>query len=129
MEGAIVIRRDGMAEAACIYLDVLAEGITLSKGLGSRHWAAAAISRKTKAIAVAVSQSSGTVRIFQDGKRDAAHRAAGPPHDLATFLWNGSPGYDRQCTTPLNRLAASICERGPNPIGDGTRPALADARG
>lgn len=68
MEGAIVIRRDGVAEAACMYLDVLAEGITLSKGLGSRHWAAAAISRKTKGIAVAVSQSSGTVRIFQDGK-------------------------------------------------------------
>jgi DNA integrity scanning protein DisA with diadenylate cyclase activity len=68
MEGAIVIRRDGVAEAACMYLDVLAEGITLSKGLGSRHWAAAAISRKTRGIAVAVSQSSGTVRIFQDGK-------------------------------------------------------------
>ncbi len=68
LEGAIVIRRDGVAEAACMYLDVLAEGITLSKGLGSRHWAAAAISRRTQAIAVAVSQSSGTVRIFQDGE-------------------------------------------------------------
>jgi DNA integrity scanning protein DisA with diadenylate cyclase activity len=68
MEGAIIIRRDGVAESACMYLDVLAEGITLSKGLGTRHWAAAAISRKTKAIAVAVSQSSGTVRIFQNGE-------------------------------------------------------------
>lgn len=68
LEGAIIIRRDGIAEAACMYLDVLAEGITLSKGLGSRHWAAAAISRKTDAIAIAVSQSSGTVRIFQDGE-------------------------------------------------------------
>jgi DNA integrity scanning protein DisA with diadenylate cyclase activity len=68
LEGAIVIRRDGVAVAACMYIDALAEGITLSKGLGSRHWTAAAISRKTKAIAVAVSQSSGTVRIFQDGE-------------------------------------------------------------
>jgi DNA integrity scanning protein DisA with diadenylate cyclase activity len=68
LEGAIIIRRDGIAEAASMYLDVLAEGITLSKGLGSRHWAAAAISRKTKAIAVAVSQSSGTVRVFQNGE-------------------------------------------------------------
>ncbi len=68
LEGAIIIRRDGIAEAACMYLDVLAEGITLSKGLGSRHWAAAAISRKTDAIAVAVSQSSGTVRLFQNGE-------------------------------------------------------------
>src|SRR5216683_4716617 len=67
LEGAIIIRRDGVAVAACMYIDVLAEGITLSKGLGTRHWAAAAISRKTQAIAVIVSQSSGTVRIFQDG--------------------------------------------------------------
>jgi DNA integrity scanning protein DisA with diadenylate cyclase activity len=68
LEGALIIRRDGVAEAACMYLDVLAEGITLSKGLGTRHWAAAAISRKSKAIAVAVSQSSGAVRIFQNGE-------------------------------------------------------------
>jgi DNA integrity scanning protein DisA with diadenylate cyclase activity len=68
LDGAIIIRRDGVAVAACMYLDVVAEGITLSKGLGARHWAAAAISRKTKAIAVAVSQSSGTVRIFQNGE-------------------------------------------------------------
>src|SRR5229473_1548018 len=68
LEGALIIRRDGVAVAACMYLDVLAEGITLSKGLGSRHWAAAAISQKTHAIAVAVSQSSGTVRIFQNGQ-------------------------------------------------------------
>jgi len=68
LDGAIIIRRDGVAEAACMYIDALAEGITLSKGLSSRHWAAAAISRKTKAIAIAVSQSSGTVRIFQNGE-------------------------------------------------------------
>jgi DNA integrity scanning protein DisA with diadenylate cyclase activity len=68
LEGAILIGRDGVAVAACMYLDVPAEGITLSKGLGSRHWSAAAISKKTHAIAVAVSQSSGTVRIFQDGE-------------------------------------------------------------
>lgn len=68
MDGAILIRRDGVAEAACMYIDALAEGVTLSKGLGSRHWAAAAISRKTSAIAIAVSQSSGTVRLFQNGQ-------------------------------------------------------------
>ncbi|MCI0380524.1 MAG: diadenylate cyclase, partial [Gemmataceae bacterium] len=32
------------------------------------HWAAAAVTKKTKAIAVAVSQSSGIVRIFQNGE-------------------------------------------------------------
>ena len=41
--------------------------MTLSKGLGSRHWAAADISKATGAIAIAVSESTGTVRVFQDG--------------------------------------------------------------
>lgn len=68
LEGAFIIRRDGIVEAGCMYINAPAEGITLSKGLGTRHWAAAAITKKTNAIAVAVSQSSGTVRIFQDGK-------------------------------------------------------------
>lgn len=68
LEGAIIIRRDGVAEAACMYIDCSAEGITLSKGLGTRHWTGAAISKKTKAIAVVVSQSSGSVRIFQNGE-------------------------------------------------------------
>jgi DNA integrity scanning protein DisA with diadenylate cyclase activity len=68
LDGGIIIRRDGVAVAACMYIDATAEGITLSKGLGARHWAAAAISRRTKAVAVTVSQSSGTVRLFLNGE-------------------------------------------------------------
>ena len=68
MDGAIIVSADGMVEAACRYLDSSAADITLSKGLGARHWAAAAISRATNAVAVTVSQSNGTVRIFQNGE-------------------------------------------------------------
>jgi DNA integrity scanning protein DisA with diadenylate cyclase activity len=68
MDGAIIIAADGTVEAAAQYIDAPATDITLSKGLGARHWAAAAISRATKAVAVAVSESSGTVRIFQNGE-------------------------------------------------------------
>lgn len=68
MDGAIIIAADATVQAAARYLDAPADNITLSKGLGARHWAAAAITRATKAVAVAVSESSGTVRIFQDGE-------------------------------------------------------------
>jgi diadenylate cyclase len=68
MDGAILVAADGTVEAAAQYLDASAADISLSKGLGARHWAAAAISRATKAVAVAVSESSGTVRIFQNGE-------------------------------------------------------------
>lgn len=68
MDGGIVIASDGTVEAAARYLDAPAAGITMTKGLGARHWAAASISRATKAIAVTVSESSGTVRLFQNGE-------------------------------------------------------------
>jgi diadenylate cyclase len=68
MDGAIIVSSDGVVEASCRYLDCSAADVTLSKGLGARHWAAAAISRATNAVAVTVSQSNGTVRIFQNGE-------------------------------------------------------------
>ncbi len=37
-------------------------------GLGSRHIAAAGITNVTKAVAVVVSQSTGNVSVFKDGK-------------------------------------------------------------
>lgn len=68
MDGAFIVDSDGVIVGACRYLDASARSITLSKGLGARHWAAAAISHSTKAIAVAVSESDGTVRLFQNGE-------------------------------------------------------------
>ena len=67
LEGAIIIRRDGVAVAACMRVEAPDTGYTLSMGLGTRHASAAAISKSTKAVAVTVSQSSGTVRLFQNG--------------------------------------------------------------
>jgi DNA integrity scanning protein DisA with diadenylate cyclase activity len=68
MDGAFVIASDGTVEAAVQYISAPAADITLSKGLGTRHWAAAAISRATNAVAVTVSESNGTVRVFQNGE-------------------------------------------------------------
>ena len=68
LDGAFVVSPDGTVLAACQYIDAPATNISLSKGLGARHWAGAAISRETKAVAVVVSESTGTVRIFQNGE-------------------------------------------------------------
>ncbi len=67
MDGAFVISPDGIVEKSRQIIEVKHEDLTLSKGLGSRHWAGAAISQLTKAVAIVVSQSSGTVRLFQNG--------------------------------------------------------------
>jgi DNA integrity scanning protein DisA with diadenylate cyclase activity len=67
IDGAFIISSDGYVVSGGRILDAPAEGLTLSKGLGARHWAAAAISKVTDAVAIAVSESTGTVRIFQGG--------------------------------------------------------------
>src|SRR5437868_11102073 len=73
LDGAFVIREDGVVLAAGRYLQVGGHaadraGVDLPLGLGARHAAAAAITVETRAIAVSVSQSSGTVRVFKEGK-------------------------------------------------------------
>ncbi|MCC6494247.1 MAG: DNA integrity scanning protein DisA nucleotide-binding domain protein [Pirellulales bacterium] len=68
LDGAFVVASDGTVVAACQHISAPAADITLSKGLGARHWAAAAISRATQAVAIAVSESNGTVRLFQNGE-------------------------------------------------------------
>ncbi len=68
LEGAILIRRDGVAVAACMRIEAPNRGIRVEMGLGTRHASAAAISKATKAIAVTVSQSTGSVRLYQGGE-------------------------------------------------------------
>lgn len=68
LDGAFVISADGIVESCCRIIDTDPVELTLTTGLGSRHYAGAAISKNTEAIAVVVSESSGTVRIFQHGE-------------------------------------------------------------
>lgn len=67
LDGAFVISNRGVAISAARYLDASSEGLDLPLGLGSRHMAAAAMTRTTGAIAVVVSQSA-IVRLFEDGE-------------------------------------------------------------
>ena len=68
LDGAFIVSPEGIVEKGAQLVDAPYANLTLSKGLGARHWAGAAISKSTSAIAVVVSQSSGTVRIFQNGE-------------------------------------------------------------
>lgn len=67
MDGAFVVSAEGIIEKSRQIIEVAHAELSLSKGLGARHWAGAAISQITKAIGVVVSQSTGTVRLFQNG--------------------------------------------------------------
>jgi diadenylate cyclase len=68
LDGAFVLREDGVVLCAGRHLSAaLASTVDLPQGLGSRHVAAAGITSVTKAIAIAISESTGDVRIFKDG--------------------------------------------------------------
>ena len=69
MDGAFIVSSTGTVMAAAQHISAPASNeITLSKGLGARHWTAAQITKATDAVAVAVSSSGGTVRVFQGGE-------------------------------------------------------------
>jgi DNA integrity scanning protein DisA with diadenylate cyclase activity len=67
LDGAFIIREDGVVLAAGRYLQVEST-VELPLGLGARHAAAAGITVETKAVAISVSQSSGAVRVFKNGQ-------------------------------------------------------------
>ena len=67
LDGAFVIREDGVVLAAGRYLSASDEAVKIPLGLGARHAAAASITSTTKSIALVVSQTSGAVRLFKNG--------------------------------------------------------------
>jgi diadenylate cyclase len=67
LDGAFIVSDDGIVLSACRYVDANSMGIELPLGLGSRHMAAASITKETNAVAVVVSETS-VVRVFDDGE-------------------------------------------------------------
>lgn len=68
IDGAFVIRGDGVLITAGRHLNAALEEEDMPKGLGSRHVAAAGITSLTDAIAIVISESAGTLRIFKKGR-------------------------------------------------------------
>ena len=68
LDGAFVVADDGTFVSAGRYIDVdVSAPANFLPGLGTRHAAAASVSRETEATAIAVSQSS-VVRVFSGGE-------------------------------------------------------------
>ena len=79
LDGAFIIRDDGVIEAAGRHLNAVLEEESLPQGLGARHAAAAGITNVTNATAFVISESTGTVRIFRNGKIFMEIEKAAPP--------------------------------------------------
>jgi DNA integrity scanning protein DisA with diadenylate cyclase activity len=68
IDGAFIVRGDGVVLTAGSQLVPTAPPPQLPKGLGTRHAATAAITASTDAVGIVVSQSTGTVAVFKAGQ-------------------------------------------------------------
>ncbi len=69
IDGAIIVRGDGVILSAGAYLRSDLSIPDFPAGLGARHVAAAGISASTRALAIAISQSTRQISLFRFGKR------------------------------------------------------------
>jgi diadenylate cyclase len=68
IDGAFVIREDGVILAAGRHIKASTADEDLPQGLGARHRAAAGITALTNALSIVISESTGDIRIFNGGK-------------------------------------------------------------
>jgi diadenylate cyclase len=69
LDGAFLVRSDGIVETCGTYIRTTSQpDYELPRGLGARHHAAAAITAVTDAVAVTVSESTGSITIFRGGR-------------------------------------------------------------
>lgn len=68
LDGAFIVKENGVIVTAGRHLNAALESKDFPHGLGSRHIAAAGMTSVTHAVAIVVSESSGTVSVFKNGK-------------------------------------------------------------
>ena len=68
IDGAFILRGDGVVLSAGAYLRSEKEVDSLPSGLGARHTAAGAVTAQTDSLAVVLSQSTGRVSMFKGGR-------------------------------------------------------------
>lgn len=69
LDGAFIVRGDGVIMSAGSFIRSDLIGDNLEGGLGARHAVGQAITAQTDALSVVLSQSTGTITLFKDGSR------------------------------------------------------------
>ena len=67
LDGAFVLRGDGFIQTAGTFLATFDAEVKIPPGFGARHFAAAAVTKRTAATAIVVSATDGHVRAFSGG--------------------------------------------------------------
>jgi DNA integrity scanning protein DisA with diadenylate cyclase activity len=84
IDGAFVVRGNGVVLAAGVQLVPQAAAPQLPNGLGTRHAAAGAITASTDSVAIVISQSTGTISVFKSGQLITDLHRPATSHRLAS---------------------------------------------
>lgn len=68
LDGVFIIDTEGTIISTGTYINIDDSEVELPKGFGTRHRNCAALTKKTDAIAIVISESGGIVRVFKDGR-------------------------------------------------------------
>jgi DNA integrity scanning protein DisA with diadenylate cyclase activity len=92
LDGAFILKGNGVIMTACATLRPTMAGEQLIQGLGTRHASAAGITATTKSIAITLSESTGEVRVWRRGTMiTEIERSPHISHDL-----NSAPNHNRK---------------------------------
>jgi diadenylate cyclase len=83
VDGAFIIRGDGVIMSACAHLVSSLPLPNVPKGLGTRHASAAGITNSSSAISFCVSQSTGNLTVFKSGRLIAQIKKPAPLMSLS----------------------------------------------
>jgi diadenylate cyclase len=88
-DGAVVLRRERVAAAACLF--PLSENPEISKRLGTRHRAALGLTEETDAVAILVSEETGGISLSFRGKLEPVPSVSALERELGRALWGARP--------------------------------------
>jgi uncharacterized protein (TIGR00159 family) len=101
-DGAVIIRNGRVAAAACFL--PLTVNPRLSKGLGTRHRAAIGVTEETDAVAIVVSEETGSISVATDGNIERFLDAEGLRRRLRDVFERKSP---RRAPSPVSSTVES----------------------
>ena len=68
LDGAFIVNNKGIVLSAGSYLNIDTHGVKKYYGWGTKHLAAVAITSRTRSIAILISESGNTIKLFKEGK-------------------------------------------------------------
>lgn len=119
-DGAVILQRDRVAAAGCLF--PLTDDITISKSMGTRHRAGLGVTEETDAVALIISEETGRISIAVNGKLTPDLNREGLEKTLNELLYIRRDKAEAEQQKRKKTEAAGIpAAEAPAPVPNGPR--------